>query len=1264
MMRASLLARVWGKQLGALGMLSALAMSCDGDVAAATEIVVVIDADDGIRVQATGLRIEVLSSEDRDFSRPTEVATHEVVPGEDGVADYPIRIALTPGSGREGWFVAVKATASGGNGDLASAQVLTQYLPRQIRYARLLIEDACVGRLDCAATETCRGGDCVDAYVDPSTLTTTPPERSDGGVLTRCTSNTACDDGVYCNGTETCDPSSPSAASSGCVAGAVVSCDDGVECTSDRCDEASRACAFVAPDVDQDGHGDAACLDANDQPLGDDCADDDAARFPGNPEVCDDQNVDEDCDPSTFGFKDDDGDGAIDAMCCNADADGTLRCGLDCDDADLAVHAKQPEFCDGKDNDCDDEIDEVENAVEWFEDLDMDGFGSGEPVTTSCTPQPGRSLLSNDCDDDDVERRPNAPELCDDVDNNCNGVRDERLTDCATSPEPGAVPPINECVNGLDDCVDGARCTDTSVAFTCSCPSGYVGTGRGDDGCEDENECTTDNGGCDTDPMATCEDQEGAPRTCACPSGYSGTGIGADGCVMGDPCLTNNGGCDTEPRASCTNNPGAAPTCACPQYYEGTGVGDGGCSDVDECATNNGGCGDPGFRRCSNVVGGAPSCTTLDLCAIMNGGCDTTPMASCAQTGGSTTCTCPSGYTTTDAGVTCTDVDECATNNGGCGSVSAWTCANNPGAPATCTDINECTANSDNCHANATCTNTTGSFTCMCNSGYTGSGVSCALSARDECTLNEDDCDNSPDACVDDAMGFHCTCPGTHFGNGVGSNGCVPCASISNCASGLSCTTGSNQTCGTCAPGYVGDGTGSCTPCGAGTYDNNNACVSCGNISNCAAAETCNFTNGSGLVCPTCAAGYRGNGTGSCTACTAIANCASGLSCTTSSNQTCGTCAAGYVGDSTGSCTPCGTGTYDNNNTCVTCGNIANCAAAETCNFTNGTNLVCPTCAAGYRGNGTGSCTACTAIANCASGLSCTTGSNQTCGTCASGYQGNGTGACTDINECLMSNGGCDTNPLATCTNQEGAPNTCSCPAGTTGSGVGASGCVCNAVAACDAGNEMNGSYCSNGTTLQTCAANGVGCQQVSVATCAGGQACVGTHPSARCASEETSGFPNNGGASTSWTGLMVGVRINIPVASNLRRFGLVWDGNGSGGALARLVTFGLYADGGSGPSGSLLASALDRMVSASDTPYEFTPTAGNGAALPAGDYWVFVNINATGYVARASSPSTPYLYATNAYGSGFPGSVSPATFQSGNLPGPLNFFLVAMPQQ
>ena len=40
-------------------------------------------------------------------------------------------------------------------------------------------------------------------------------------------------------------------------------------------------------------------------------------------------------------------------------------------------------------------------------------------------------------------------------------------------------------------------------------------------------------------------------------------------------------------------------------------------------------------------------------------------------------------------------------------------------------DINECMNATNPCHANATCNNTDGSYTCACNNGYYGNGTNC-----------------------------------------------------------------------------------------------------------------------------------------------------------------------------------------------------------------------------------------------------------------------------------------------------------------------------------------------------------------------------------------------------------------------------------------------------------------------------------------------------------------------------------------------------------
>ena len=41
-------------------------------------------------------------------------------------------------------------------------------------------------------------------------------------------------------------------------------------------------------------------------------------------------------------------------------------------------------------------------------------------------------------------------------------------------------------------------------------------------------------------------------------------------------------------------------------------------------------------------------------------------------------------------------------------------------------DINECDENTDNCDSNADCSNTIGNFTCQCQNGFSGNGLTCS----------------------------------------------------------------------------------------------------------------------------------------------------------------------------------------------------------------------------------------------------------------------------------------------------------------------------------------------------------------------------------------------------------------------------------------------------------------------------------------------------------------------------------------------------------
>ncbi|MDZ7645612.1 MAG: putative metal-binding motif-containing protein [Woeseiaceae bacterium] len=106
-------------------------------------------------------------------------------------------------------------------------------------------------------------------------------------------------------------------------------------------------------DADRDGDGHLAARWG-----GDDCDDRAATRFPGNAEVPDDDDVDEDCDPTSYGKVDDDRDGFYSDEYCNRANDGSWNCGTDCNDQLSNVNPRHGETPgDGLDNDCDGEVD-------------------------------------------------------------------------------------------------------------------------------------------------------------------------------------------------------------------------------------------------------------------------------------------------------------------------------------------------------------------------------------------------------------------------------------------------------------------------------------------------------------------------------------------------------------------------------------------------------------------------------------------------------------------------------------------------------------------------------------------------------------------------------------------------------------------------------------------------------------------------------------------------------------------------------------------
>lgn len=276
-----------------------------------------------------------------------------------------------------------------------------------------------------------------------------------------------------------------------------------VACTPEGVDTASS----VAGDADGDGFAT------------DDCNDEDASIFPGAPEVCD--GVDQNCNGSLDDnlrinfYLDADGDGygttrgAV--LACQAEQ-GYSDNPDDCNDADSAIHPGASEVCNGIDDDCNGQPDEAETT--WYDDADGDGFGNPETGTFTCTPLEGQVILGTDCNDADAAIHPEATEVCDGDDDNCDGradvvtvstwysdsdgdgygnpleyettcdplvgwVQDGR--DCRPS-DANAHPAAEENCNDIDDDCDGLIDEDFEADG-----DGYVSVECGGDDCDDHN---------------------------------------------------------------------------------------------------------------------------------------------------------------------------------------------------------------------------------------------------------------------------------------------------------------------------------------------------------------------------------------------------------------------------------------------------------------------------------------------------------------------------------------------------------------------------------------------------------------------------------------------------------------------------------------------------------------------------------------------------------------------------------------------------------